>query len=134
MRVYHILLIGFLVLFCACQKSIELNNLIDDNAPLILKVKNQNESVTIEDWYLNDTINPNSQKWESIKDFLSNNKDGWEPSPVSYISDFWVEQNDFRLLGWLNGSNVVIGFKDNEGNSEQYSKKIKMGELDFLLK
>jgi hypothetical protein len=51
-------------------------------------------------------------------------------TPASYVANISVtQQNSFRLLYNKGDEGVVIGLSD-----KQYSKSIKKGELDFLIK
>ena len=63
---------------------------------------------------------------------MTDNKDNWKSTLVSYNSDFYIEQNEFKLLGWKKGNGVVISYKDKNGKIQQLAKGIKKGELDFL--
>jgi len=125
--------VAVILILSSCQTEIDINSIIDNNKPLVLIMKSNeinNDSLLFQQI---DTIEINSEKWDRLKEFARNNLSGWRTSPASYISDFYITQNEFRLLGWINGDGIVIGFNDLNGNAVQYSKEIKPGELDFLL-
>ena len=128
-----IILILFMV-FSSCQTEIDIKTIIKENSPLVLTLKTNEVDFVKNMLNQTDTIKINSEKWNKLEEFASNNMNGWKTSPASYISDFYLSQEEFRLLGWTGGNAVVIGFVDLNGKSLQYSKKIKPGELDFLLK
>ena len=79
-------------------------------------------------------IAPNSDKFIKLTNWTENNKTGWETTPASYVSEVFVGQGNFRLLYTTGTDGVVIGFTDRENIPKQYSKKIKKGELDFLVR
>ncbi len=115
----------------SCQRNIELNEIIDQNSPFILtqrfqKVESEQADIKI------DTLKINSVKWKEFIDFMTNNKDNWKSTPASYISDFYIEQNEFRLLGWKDGKTVVISYKDKNGKIRQMTKEINYEEINFL--
>jgi len=133
MKHYLSLTTVFIILMTllSCQRDIELNEIINRNHPFILtqgivKVEPEQSDFKI------DTLKINSEKWKGFINFMSNNKDNWKSTPASYISDFYIKQNEFRLLGWKDGKAVVISYKDKNGKIEQLTKEINKGELDFL--
>ena len=79
-------------------------------------------------------IAPNSDKFIKLTQWAANNTTGWATAPASYVSEVFVGQGNFRLLYTSGTDGVVISFTDRENNPKQYSKKIKKGELDFLVK
>jgi len=124
-------IIIILMTFLSCQKNIDLNEIINQDLPLILTQRIQKVESEQSDFKI-DTLKINSEKWKEFIHFMTNNKDNWKSTPASYISDFNVQQNDFHLLGWENGNGVVISFKDKNGKIRQMTKEIKNGEIDFL--
>ena len=74
----------------------------------------------------------NSNKYLKLIEWGKKNTNGWHLTPVSYIAEIYVGQRNFRLLYTSGTKGVVIGFTDKKGNSKQYSKTTKKGELDFL--
>lgn len=129
-KIFTVAVISIMILG-SCQTEISINNIIDNNAPLVLIMKS--DEINNDSLQQTDTIKINSEKWDRLKEFARNNMSGWRTSPASYISDFYITQNEFRLLGWINGDGIVIGFIDLDGKAVQYSKEIKPGELEFLL-
>ena len=117
----------------SCTTNIDFNEYIDKNLPLELKIQRNYLSTgsTIPERI---EIAPNSDKFIKLTHWTENNKTGWETSPASYISEVFVRQGNFRLLYTSGTDGVVIGFTDRENNPKQYSKKIKKGELDFLVR
>ena len=79
-------------------------------------------------------IPTNSEKFNKLTQWAENNTAGWETAPASYVAEVFVGQGNFRLLYTTGTDGVVIGFTDRENNPKQYSKKIKKGELDFLVR
>jgi hypothetical protein len=122
-----ILVFEFIILifaFSSCRQHIDINDYIDQNLPLELKIGNQLKHP--------DIIQVNSNKYRKLIEWGKLNTDDWQSIPVSFIADIYVGQGKFRLLCLPNKEGVVIGFTDKLGNSRQYSKIIKKGELDFL--
>ena len=79
-------------------------------------------------------IPANSDKFIKLTQWAENNTTGWKSTPASYVAEVFVGQGEFRLLYTTRTDGVVIGFTDRENNPKQYSKKIKKGELDFLVR
>lgn len=122
-----IAILGLFILtftFFGCRQHIDINDYIDQELPLELKIGDQLKKP--------DTIKVNSDKYRKLLDWGKANKDDWELSPVSYIAYIYVGQGNFRLLYLPGKDGVVIGFTDRNGNPKLYSKRIKNGELDFL--
>ena len=115
----------------SCQRDIELNEVINQNSQFILTQIIQKVESKQSDFKI-DTLRINSEKWKGLINFMSNNKNNWKPTPASYISDFYIEQNEFKLVGWKDGKTVVISYKDKSGKIEQLTKEIIEGELNFL--
>ena len=79
-------------------------------------------------------IPANSDKFVKLTQWAENNTTGWETTPASYVAEVFVRQGNFRLLYTTGTEGVVIGLTDRKNIHKQYSKKIKKGELDFLVK
>jgi hypothetical protein len=124
-----LLLATLLITLFSCQTNIELAELIDKNSPIILTVK-------LKEGQLNDlrtdTIFVNSDKWNKLQQFANTNSSDWSPTPASYITDFYIRQDNFQLMGWKDGASVVINFIDSNGKVNQLTRTIKSGELNFL--
>ena len=131
-KIFAVSVISIIIL-SSCQTEIDIISIIDNNAPIVLITKSSEVNNDSLPFQQKDTIEINSEKWDRLKEFAKNNMRGWRTSPASYISDFYITQDEFRFLGWINGDGIVIGFIDLEGKAVQYSKEIKLGELDFLL-
>ena len=116
----------------SCSTNIDFNEYIDKNLPLELKIQRNYLSTgsTIPERI---EIAPNSDKFIKLTHWIENNTTGWESTTASYVSEVFVGQRNFRLLYTSGTDGVVIGFTDREKNPKQYSKKIKKGELDFLV-
>ncbi|MEQ8238382.1 MAG: hypothetical protein RIA69_04175 [Cyclobacteriaceae bacterium] len=112
-----------------CQTDIELAELIDKNSPIIL-------TVMPKDSHLNDlrtdTILSKSDKWNKLLQFSKTNSSNWNSTPASYIADFYIRQDNFQLMGWNDGTSVVINYIDSNGQANQLTRTIKPGELNFL--
>ena len=119
--------------FLSCQRNIELNEIIKQDLPFILTQRIQKDESEHSDFKI-DTLRIDSKKWKEFISFMTNNKDNWKSTPASYISDFYITQNDFRLIGWKDGKSIVMSFKDKNGKIRQLTKEIKNGEIDFLTK
>lgn len=113
----------------SCSSEIQLAKYLETNSPLtiIINTTDIQTGLTSSD---RKTLEPKLGQFNKFVDWCNNNSDGWQSTFVSYIAKVAVTQNDFRLL--YNQDFVVIGFKDNNGKPQQYSKKIIKGELDFL--
>jgi hypothetical protein len=115
----------------SCSKNINFNEYIDKNLPLELKIqKNYLSTDGTKPEHLE--IPAYSDKFIKLTQWAENNTTGWETTPASYVAEVFVGQGNFRLLYTPGTDGVVIGFTDRENIPQQYSKKIKKGELDFL--
>ena len=127
---------GLIVLtsfFISCNTDIDINAYIDKNAPLKMTIykKNSSTGFATSD---NFEIAVNSNKYKKLIEWSNKNNEDWQPAPASYSANLFIGQGDFRLLTIGKGHNVVIGFTDKKGQSNQYIKSIKKHELDFLIK
>jgi len=117
--------------FLSCQRNIELNEIFIQNSPFILTQRVQKVESELSEFKI-DTLKINSEKWKNFITFMTRNKENWKSTPASYNSDFYISQNEFRLLGWKDGKSVVISYKDKNGKIRQLTKEINNGEIDFL--
>lgn len=112
-----------------CQTDIELAELIDKNSPIILTVMPKDSQLNA---LRTDTIFSKSDKWNKLQQFGKTNSSDWTPTPASYIADFYIRQDNFQLMGWNEGTSVVINYIDSNGQANQLTRTIKPGELNFL--
>lgn len=111
-----------------CQTRLDTENLIDQKSPFFLT--KMSSAILLDRHQV--VIEINSEKWIKLVEFIKLNSNKWESTPASYEGDLIVVQDDFKLL-ILNGKDsVVLNYKDKEGRSKQYIKKVSYGELDFL--
>jgi len=118
------------ITFIGCQTDLELAKIIDQNSPLIRTI--MSESSLMSDIRI-DTILVNSDTWNELLNFASENTSDWKSTPASYNSDYFIRQDNFQLMGWNNGTSVVINYMDSNGQSNQLTKIIEAGELNFLM-
>ncbi len=130
-KTIYLIIIILVFVFSNCSTDIELGDYIDKSTPFQLTI-NQIDSTTGLTTGNTIILGVNSEKWKKIIEWGEVNKEGWKSSIASYISNVYVIQGDFRLIYTSNSRGVVIGFVDNQGNGEQYTKEIVKGELDFL--
>jgi hypothetical protein len=123
------LIISLLILI-SCETEIKLTDYINIDKPFSLTIREKDKTYNIND---KQTIEPNSEKYKELLKWGENNLTDWKSTPASYFVLIAVHQDNFHLLYYQEGF-VVVSFIDNEGKSKQYQKKIKPGELDFLLK
>ena len=131
MKKYFLILVlpFFLTILESCSTSVNINDYIDKNLPIKLII-NKTDSVI----YLTDSniflIPVNSEKYEKIIQWGNENTNGWRTTYASYITNFMITQNKFRLLRINCG--VVISFTDKNGKPRQYIKTVNEDELKFL--
>ena len=113
----------------SCSTEISIEKYVDLNSNLTLTVNRTNEKTGLTESETK-VIEPKSEKFKKLIDWGNNNLDNWKSTPASYLAKVAVTQMDFRLL--YNQDLVVIGFIDDDGKAQQYSKAVKKGELDFL--
>ena len=126
-------IIIILMTFLSCQNKIDMNEVINQDSPFILTQRIQKVESEYSD-FKTDTLKIDSEKWKEFINFMTNNKDNWKSTPASYSSDFYITQNEFKLLGWKDGKSVVMSFKDKNGKIRQLTKEINNVEMDFLTK
>ena len=118
-----------LLTITGCSTEISIEKYVDLNSTLTLTINKTNDQTGLTESETK-IIEPKSEKFLQLIDWANNNIDNWKSTPASYIAKVAVIQKDFRLL--YNQDFVVIGFTDNDGKAQQYSKTVKKGELDFL--
>jgi len=128
-RTNIILIIISLLTITGCSTEINIEKYVDLDSNLTLTINKTNDQTGLTESETR-KIEPKSEQFKKIIDWGNNNLDNWKSTPASYISKVAVTQKDFRLL--YNQDFVVIGFVDNDGEAQQYSKTVKKGELDFL--
>jgi len=125
-----ILIFFFLLTITSCSTEISIEKYVDLNSNLTLTVNRTNETTGLTESETK-IIEPRSEKFKKLINWANNNLDNWKSTPASYVAKVAVTQKDFRLL--YNQDFVVIGFIDNDGKAQQYSKAVKKGELEFLI-
>jgi hypothetical protein len=128
-RTNIILTIISLLTITSCSTEISIEKYVDLNSTLTLTVNKTNDQTGLTESETK-IIEPKSEKFLQLIEWANNNLDNWKSTPASYIAKVAVTQKDFRFL--YNQDFVVIGFTDNDGKAQQYSKTVKKGELDFL--
>jgi hypothetical protein len=128
-RTNIILIIISLLTITGCSTEINIEKYVDLDSTLTLTVNKTNDQTGLTESETR-IIEPKSEQFKKLIEWGNNNLDNWKSTPASYIAKVAVTQKDFRLL--YNQDFVVIGFIDNDGKAQQYSKKVKKGELDFL--
>jgi hypothetical protein len=121
-----------LSLLNSCETDLDINEFIDKKSPIILTIKPYDKVIELSE-IKQFNIEVNSTKWNEILTFANQNKEKWHSSPASYIGEIYLTQGDFRLIYNKGSESVVISFMDKNGKPKQYVRKIKKGELDFLL-
>ena len=117
-------LISLILLTASCyNQQINIAELLDKKEPI--KLTKNIQTIRI--------IEPLSEKWNKFIDFAEQNKNGWKPSPVTYLPEITVSQKEFRLFYWIDNNFIVINFIDKNGNSKQFVKNVKKGALNFLV-
>jgi hypothetical protein len=128
-RTNIILIIISLLTITGCSTEINIEKYVDLDSTLTLTVNKTNDQTGLTESETR-IIEPKSEQFKKLIEWGNNNLDNWKSTPASYNAKVAVTQKDFRLL--YNQDFVVIGFIDNDGKAQQYSKKVKKGELDFL--
>jgi len=126
-------LIILISILAGCKTHININDYIDKNVAVKLKVSKKDNSTGLTS-FKNFDIPVNSDKYKELIEWGNKNTAGWQSTLASFIADIYVGQGDFRMLYNSGSKGVVVGFKDKEGRAKQYSKTIMQGELDFLFK
>ena len=131
-QILQLFLFFSICMLTSCSSQININEYIDKNAPLELRI-DKIDSLTGFTSTEQLEIPVNSDKFIQLTQWADNNTTGWRSTPASYIAGVCVGQENFRLLYTVGTAGVVIGFTDKENKPRQYSKKTKIGELDFLV-
>ena len=117
--------------FTGCQTDLDINAVIDENAPFTLTTRSVDPQTGLSA-SKTEIIEVNTEKWMKLVDFAQNNMTGWQSTPASYLGDVYVTQGDLRLTHTKGSNGVVITFTDKESNPKQFTKGIDKSELDFL--
>ena len=123
------ILLVFIISWTSCTNKINLLNQINVNAQfnLIIIKTDKKPGISISENY---TIERYSKKYYNLINWYNKNNDGWKSSPNSHISNIIISQNNFRML--CCEKFVVVQYLDNNNETKQFYKQIKIGELDFL--
>lgn len=132
MKLKLLIFTSILSLLFSCAKTIEFGKIIDKSKSFEIKKdirKTQTKSIYKRE------IRTKSKKWEQFNNWLNNNKDGWKSTPISYLTEITITQDEFGLLFFNDekDESVVIYYTDEQGEGKQYQKKIEKGELDFII-
>ena len=132
----HLLFIVNIFTLTSYTSNINFNEYIDKNLPLELKIQFNylSKDSTMPERSERVEMPANSDKFFKLTQWAENNTSGWETTPALYVSEVFVGQGNFRLLYTTGTEGVVIGFTDRKNIPKQYSKKIRKGELDFLVR
>lgn len=119
----------FLALITSCTHHI-------DALDALMKENNLTLTVYREEKGLHDsssvTLTQESQEITELSNWLSNNKKGWKSDFNSWIHpDFTLTGNDFRLL--IYNDFVVLGYTDKNNKPSQFTRKVNIKELEFLI-
>ena len=130
MKTFKIITGLFLLILISCGQTIYPDEILKREIDFKLTIHNENnyssDSSTVK------IINKDSEKIAELKDWFSNNSDGWESSIASWATpDISLIGTDFRLLIFKDG--VVIGFTDKNGNAKQFTRRVNKTEFAFLI-
>ena len=114
----------------SCKTDINVFDYFDKTAPFNFHKKDSVLNITD---LSGREISPGNAIYLDFVKWLENNKSGWQSTPASFVSEAFIDQNNFRFLYLKDGSGVII-FIDKENKVRQYSKLIKKGDLIFLTK
>ncbi|WP_223034878.1 hypothetical protein [Hanstruepera marina] len=120
-------------LFFQCSTGMKLDYEIDLNTPFNLIVFKETDNSKLSSEYLE--IEPSSEKWIQINDWIKSNIYGWSESkyPKMTKKTFIIEQGDFRIISEYNSDFVIIAFSDSNGIDQDYIKTIDKKELSFII-
>jgi hypothetical protein len=76
----------------------------------------------------------NSIKHKLLINWTERNSNNWTQTPITFLHNIAIEQNNFRLEYYSGKDKVVISFIDKTNKPRQFIKTVKAGELDFLFK
>lgn len=125
-----IFIIISLLTITSCTTDVNIEKYVDLNKAFTLTVNKTNDQTGLTESETR-KIHPKSEQIKKLIDWGNKNISNWKNTPASYIAKVALTQSDFRLLYYHD--HVVVGFVDKDGKAQQYSKKIKNGDLDFLL-
>lgn len=120
-----------IVLICltSCSSKIQPAAYIDLKSALTVSIDTTNSLTGVTN-NSKRTIQPTSQTYQKLVEWLDSNPNGWQNSFASYTVKVSVTQKNFRLL--YHPDFVIIGFEGKDGKAQQYTKKITKGALGFL--
>jgi hypothetical protein len=121
----------FLVLLSGCSTKLEQENLIVENEPFLVTIHKTDSVLEITNT-VNYSIEPKSDEWRRLNEWVSKNEDNWTPSPVTYLGDLYLTQGDHKITLLKRSNKIVLEFIDIEGKPKQYIKPLSNGELNFL--
>lgn len=131
-RNYTGLLAFFLLtVMTGCRSSLDLSALIDRDSPLTISTREINPETGLSSSE-DDIIKFDSEMFLKLMEFAQNNRKGWQVNHKIYLGTVQVRQDDFKLIFESGYNGVVVSYLDSANKWEQYSKKVKEGELDFL--
>ncbi|AEV32161.1 hypothetical protein Oweho_1156 [Owenweeksia hongkongensis DSM 17368] len=119
------------ITFVSCNTDVDFNDVINVNEPYLLYEYSYNDNDKLTHSVL-DTILVNSSLHNQFTKFLKDHNNEWQATPASYICDFSVQQNNFRLLGWKNSETIIVSFIDQKGIPKQLYRKVNPRELEFI--
>ncbi len=123
-------LLGLTLLFISCESPVKFSDYIDKTTSFTLTINQLNQTTGLTNSTQTE-IEIKSEKCAKLIEWIEKNNNGWTIAHASYISKISVSQDNFHLRYYPEGS-VVLSFVDKEGKGRQYTKEIKVGELDFL--
>ena len=129
----HIMIknIGFLLLnfTISCGQNLDFDEIIKNERQFELKI-NPSGNLSL-DSSLTTKINADSKIIVNLKTWFKNNPDNWESSIASWATpDILQTSDDFRLLIFKDF--VFVGFADESGKKNQYTKGNDESEFNFL--
>ena len=129
MKTMRIILGLFLLLLISCGKTINsneiLNNENDFKLTIYLENKYSSDSSKVE------VINRDSEKIAKLRNWISKNAAGWQRTIASWgTPEISLIGTNIRLLIFKDV--IVVGFTDKKGKAQQYTKPIIKSQFDFL--
>ncbi len=117
-----------MILTISCAQIVDSNELFKNETVLKLNIY-QTDSVFTDNSV---DLDMNSPKVKELRNWSDNNKTDWKSSIASYAQpSISVIGDDFRMLIFKDF--VVIGFADNKGKQEQFTKQTEYYDFEFLL-
>lgn len=105
-----------------CNTDVQFSNIIDKSKDF--EIVGSKEKAIIR----------NSIKHKLLINWTERNSNNWTPTPITFLHNIAIEQNNFRLEYYSGKDKVVINFIDKTNKPRQFIKTVKAGELDFLFK